>query len=52
MSCKVADIYDEFTLNDILIKDMDPYLYHSPWKYWSTHEHLTVIDIDFKSNCN
>lgn len=35
-SCKVADVYSESTLNDNVIKVVDPFTWHCVWKYWAT----------------
>lgn len=46
-SYKIAEVYDEATLNDFLIERVDPSICLSLQKYWATHQHADVINIAF-----
>lgn len=48
-SCKVTDVYDKATLNDIFIEGVDPSIFQSLWKYWATHPQVYVTVIAFKA---
>lgn len=49
-SYNVADVYDESTLNESYIKDVDPFIYHSAWEYWATHPQADGTNIAFKAH--
>lgn len=36
-SCKIADIYDESTLNETSIEEVDASIQHSFCNYWATY---------------
>lgn len=40
-SCKVADVYDNYTSNDISVEGFDPSIWHSIREYWATHHQRT-----------
>lgn len=46
--CKVADVYDESTLNDIFIKGVDFTICHRVRKYWAMQPHVDLNNIAFK----
>lgn len=48
-SCKVADIYDELTLNDIFIKSFDSSLCHSLQEYRVLNPQADRTDIAFSA---
>lgn len=48
-SCKVADIYDESTLNNIFIQDVDPSTCYRLWRTWATHTQAHMTNTAFKA---
>lgn len=48
-SCKVANTYEEATLNDVFIEGVGSFICHSLREFWDTHQHADVIDIAFKA---
>lgn len=47
-SCKIADFFVKFTLNNNLIEEVDPSICQSPREYWATHPQADLFDIAFK----
>lgn len=48
-SCKVADMFDELTLNDVIIKGVDPSIGRSLRSCWSTNARANLTDIAFQT---
>lgn len=48
-SCKVANVFDESTLNYIFIESVNPSVFQSLRKYWATHPQADVTDIFFQA---
>lgn len=46
--CKFADVYDKPTLHKICIGEVDPSVYHSRKKYWTTHPHPDITNFALK----
>lgn len=49
-SCKVSDVYDDSTLNDVLIESRDASIHHSLQHYWASHPQADLTDIAFYAN--
>lgn len=48
-SCKVVDVYDESTLNDVILKGIDPSIRHSLRNYWATNPQVDLTDMLFQT---
>lgn len=48
-SCKVADVYDESTLNNSVVEGVDIFSCHSPRKCWASSLQVDVTNIAFKA---
>lgn len=48
-SCKVADVYDESTLKDIFIEDVDSSICQSLREYWDSNLEAILTNIAFKA---
>lgn len=45
--CKVADVYDKSTVNDVFIESVDSSIQHSFSSYCATHSQADLTDIVF-----